>query len=144
MLMNIHPSHRAARSGRNPQRRISCSTCDIKKSVPRGKLQPCQKPVLLVRRVPAVLSDVLAIGLAPDFGIYLGLEVAVIQVVVSHFGRRLRFTHCDLDTFHLLFRGTILKIRQGCFFDGRQTNPSDVVTLWTATVTFPRVPPGYG
>jgi len=55
----------------------------IKESLSRTSAQPIQKSVLLVRSEPAILSNVFAESLSPNFIVQFRSEILVVGVVLA-------------------------------------------------------------
>ena len=48
LFMDVNADDRTAGGSGDPQGRASCATSDIEQALPGGKVEPLQKPVLLV------------------------------------------------------------------------------------------------
>src|SRR5215467_11778542 len=88
--------NRTAGDSGDPQRGASGSTPHIQQDLPRSKIEPLQKLVVLIRCEPTVLSDVFAKGFATNLCVQFRLELSVIGVVASGGGPRSGIGHLDL------------------------------------------------
>src|SRR5882672_9885882 len=93
--MNVNADNRTTGVSGDSQRRSPCSTTNIEQCGPRRKLEPLQKPVLLVCGEPAILSNILAKSFVTDLPVQLRLKTSVVGVVVTS-GRKRVFAHLGL------------------------------------------------
>jgi len=91
--VRVDPHHRTSRGSRDPQRWTSGSTTHIEQGLRWGEVEPIQEPVLLLRCVPTVLSNVLAKCFPTDLSVYFRLKISVVGVVVTGRRQRSGFAH---------------------------------------------------
>src|ERR1700741_4893520 len=96
--MNVNADHRTAGGSGDSQRRTSCSTSNIEQCLPWRKFEPLQKPVLLARGEPTILSNILAKSFTTDLCVQFRLKIPVVGMVVTGVGQRVGFAHLDLHS----------------------------------------------
>ncbi len=87
--MHIDTVNLAARPLRDPQRRTTGAARHVQQPGVGREADPREEEVLLVRRQPAVLADVLAEGHGADLRVERRGEVPVLGAVMIDFVRRL-------------------------------------------------------
>ncbi len=81
--MNIDPHDRTAGFCGDAQGRAACPTGNIEQDLSRRKVEPAQKPVLLICREPTVLPNILPESLATNLRVELCIKISVVSVVVN-------------------------------------------------------------
>jgi len=83
LLVHIDSRHCATGDSGHSKRWPPGSACHIKQSFTGSQAQPAQKSILLVRSEPAVLSDVFAKSLSPNFPVQFRSEIPIVGVVLT-------------------------------------------------------------
>src|SRR5690606_12972541 len=86
LRMDIHAMHAAAGDASNARCGTPGAACHVEHRLTGTDAEPADEPIVLVRRQPPVLSDVLAERFRPDGRVQLGSEPSVLRVVVPNGG----------------------------------------------------------